>query len=347
MNAASVACGSAVRGPAVQAVSQRATPGVPAPRAPALRPHLSLSKDARAQVRVASQAQAAVSNFFESKEDIKAALLDSLFGTDRGLNAKSEVRAEISELISQLEGKNPTPSPTEELTKLDGTWRLAYTTSPQLLALLALGQLPGVEIGDVTQKIDSSAGRVQNKVDISAPFSRTALSTSAAFEIRSPKRLNVKFDKGTIQTPELLANIEIPASLDILGNRVDLSQFSSVTQPVEGLLRNALSTANGLVRNLPGQTDIPIDSARATTWLVTTYLDDDTRVSRGDGGAVFILTKEEEYEEFTPEVAGFSDTDEPTPSPEVAANPATATAPTGTTVVAEVDVDSDEEPEAK
>jgi hypothetical protein len=40
----------------------------------------------------------------------QAQLLDSLFGTERGLAASSEVRAEINELITQLEGCNPTPS---------------------------------------------------------------------------------------------------------------------------------------------------------------------------------------------------------------------------------------------
>lgn len=48
-----------------------------------------------------------------SAADLKAALLDSLYGTERGLAARSEVRAEINELITQLEAKNPTPSPTE------------------------------------------------------------------------------------------------------------------------------------------------------------------------------------------------------------------------------------------
>ena len=40
----------------------------------------------------------------------QAQLLDSLFGTERGLSASSEVRAEINELITQLEAKNPNPS---------------------------------------------------------------------------------------------------------------------------------------------------------------------------------------------------------------------------------------------
>lgn len=38
---------------------------------------------------------------------VQAQLLDSLFGTERGLSASSEVRAEINELITQLEAKSP------------------------------------------------------------------------------------------------------------------------------------------------------------------------------------------------------------------------------------------------
>ena len=44
---------------------------------------------------------------------LQAVLLDSFYGTDRGLTVTSEARAEISELITQLEAKNPTPAPTE------------------------------------------------------------------------------------------------------------------------------------------------------------------------------------------------------------------------------------------
>ena len=43
----------------------------------------------------------------------QAILLDSFYGTERGLAVSSEARAEISELITQLEAKNPNPAPTE------------------------------------------------------------------------------------------------------------------------------------------------------------------------------------------------------------------------------------------
>jgi hypothetical protein len=31
---------------------------------------------------------------------------------------------------------------------------------------------------------------------------------------------------------------------------------------------------------------------QSQTWLLTTYLDEDTRITRGDGGSVFILVKD-------------------------------------------------------
>jgi hypothetical protein len=45
--------------------------------------------------------------------ELKAALLDSFWGTERGLTASSETRAEINELITQLEAVNPCENPTE------------------------------------------------------------------------------------------------------------------------------------------------------------------------------------------------------------------------------------------
>jgi PAP_fibrillin len=57
--------------------------------------------------------------------ELKNKLKELLYGTDRGLNASSETRAEIVELITQLEAKNPTPAPTEALPLLNGKWILA------------------------------------------------------------------------------------------------------------------------------------------------------------------------------------------------------------------------------
>lgn len=134
--------------------------------------------------------------------ELKAALLDSFWGTDRGLTASSDARAEINELITQveagrmrppwveccsrhslrrsglcsnanqlrfplpfskhvcmpavecspplqLEARNPTPEPNDARELLSGAWRLAYTSNSELIALLALGRLPLVTVGEV------------------------------------------------------------------------------------------------------------------------------------------------------------------------------------------------------
>jgi hypothetical protein len=60
-----------------------------------------------------------------SVEDLKQTLIDSLYGTERGLRASSETRGEIVEIIAQLEANNPTAAPTEAVNLLDGKWILA------------------------------------------------------------------------------------------------------------------------------------------------------------------------------------------------------------------------------
>lgn len=48
--------------------------------------------------------------------------------------------------------------------KLGGSWKLVYTSNSELIALLALGRLPLVTVGDITQTIDTSTMSVENQV---------------------------------------------------------------------------------------------------------------------------------------------------------------------------------------
>lgn len=226
-----------------------------------------------------------------SAADLKAALLDSLFGVDRGLQARGEVRAEINELITQLEAKNPTPSPTEALELLSGTWRLVYTSNSEVVAMLGLGRLPLVSVGDITQEIDGPAMTVANKITITVPFSRTSFSTKASFEVRSPKRLQVKFEKGIISTPELLEDIDLPSDVTIMGQKIDLTQANEALKPFNATVRDAVAQLGTFISQQP-DIQIPIQNERAQFWLLTTYLDEDTRISRGDGGSVYVLVKD-------------------------------------------------------
>ncbi|KAK4360899.1 hypothetical protein RND71_019851 [Anisodus tanguticus] len=220
-------------------------------------------------------------------ELLKKQLTDSLYGTNRGLSAGSETRAEIVELITQLESKNPTPAPTEALTLLNGKWILAYTSFSGLFPLLSRGTLPLVRVEEISQTIDSETFSVQNSVVFAGPLATTEISSNAKFEVRSPKRVQIKFDEGIIGTPQLTDSIELPENVEFLGQKIDLSPF-------KGLITSVQDTASSVAKSISNQPPIkfPISNNNAQSWLLTTYLDDELRISRGDVGSVFVLIKE-------------------------------------------------------
>ncbi len=218
---------------------------------------------------------------------LKKALIDSFYGTDRGLRASSETRAEIVELITQLEAKNPTPAPTEALPLLNGKWILAYTSFPGLFPLLSRGDLLLVKVEEISQTIDTENFTVQNSVQFAGPLASNSITTNAKFEVRSPKRVQIKFDEGVIGTPQLTDSIVLPENVEVLGQNIDLS-------PLKGLLTTVQDTASSVAKTLSSQPPLKISltNSNAESWLLTTYLDEELRISRGDGGSVFVLVKE-------------------------------------------------------
>lgn len=222
----------------------------------------------------------------EEMEGLKRQLVDSFYGTDRGLRASSETRAEIVELITQLEAKNPTPAPTDALSLLNGKWILAYTSFPGLFPLLARGTLPLVKVEEISQTIDSENFTVQNSVQFSGPLATTSLSTNAKFEVRSPKRVQIKFVEGIIGTPQVTDSLVLPENVEFLGQKIDLSPFQS-------LLNSVQDTASSVARTISSQPPLKFNlSQNAESWLLTTYLDEELRISRGDRGSVFVFIKE-------------------------------------------------------
>uniref|UniRef100_A0A0E0AZU4 Plastid lipid-associated protein/fibrillin conserved domain-containing protein n=1 Tax=Oryza glumipatula TaxID=40148 RepID=A0A0E0AZU4_9ORYZ len=220
--------------------------------------------------------------------ELKAKLKEALYGTERGLRASSETRAEVVELITQLEARNPTPAPTEALTLLNGKWILAYTSFSQLFPLLGSGSLPQlVKVEEISQTIDSENFTVQNCIKFSGPLATTSVSTNAKFEVRSPKRVQIKFDEGIIGTPQLTDSIVLPEKFELFGQNIDLT-------PLKGIFSSIENAASSVARTISGQPPlkIPIRTDNAESWLLTTYLDDELRISRGDGSSIFVLFKE-------------------------------------------------------
>ncbi|CAK7351551.1 unnamed protein product [Dovyalis caffra] len=220
-------------------------------------------------------------------DSLKRRLVETFYGTDRGLNATSETRAEVVELITQLEARNPNPAPTEALTLLNGKWILAYTSFVGLFPLLSRGTLPLVKVEEISQTIDSESFTVQNSVLFSGPLATTSISTNAKFEVRSPKRVQIKFEEGIIGTPKLTDSIELPENVEFLGQKIDLTPF-------RGIISSVQDTASSVAKTISSQPPLKfsIPDRNAESWLLTTYLDDDLRISRGDAGSIFVLIKE-------------------------------------------------------
>ncbi|GLT72744.1 hypothetical protein SLA2020_446500 [Shorea laevis] len=218
--------------------------------------------------------------------ELKRCLVDSVYGTELGFRAGPEVRAEVSELVSQLEAANPTPAPTEAPRALDGNWILLYTAFSELLPLLAVGTSPLLKVKEIRQAIDTSSLTIVNSTTLSSPFATLSFSASATFEVRSPTRIQVAFKEGTFPPPEIKSSIDLPENLDIFGQQINLSPVRQTLGP----LQDVVGSISRVVSGQP-PLKVPIPGDRSSSWLLITYLDDDIRISRGDGG-LFVLARE-------------------------------------------------------
>ncbi|KAK6947381.1 Plastid lipid-associated protein/fibrillin conserved domain, partial [Dillenia turbinata] len=218
--------------------------------------------------------------------ELKRCLVDTIYGTELGFRASAEVRAEVLELVNQLEAVNPTPAPVEDSELLDGNWVLLYTAFSELLPLLAAGTIPLVKVDKICQAIETSSRTIINSTTLSSPFATFSFSASASFEVRTPTRIQVEFKEGVLQPPEIKSNLDLPDSIDIFGQKISLS-------PVQQPLNSLQEAVANILRAISGQPPlrVPIPGGGNRSWLLVTYLDKEFRISRGDGG-LFILARE-------------------------------------------------------
>lgn len=99
--------------------------------------------------------------------------------------------------------------------------------------------------------------------------------------------MQIKFDEGIIGTPQLTDSIVLPENVEVLGQKIDLTPF-------KGLITSVQDTASNVAKTISNQPPFKfsISQTNAESWLLTTYLDEELRISRGDGGSVFVLLKE-------------------------------------------------------
>ncbi|MHC5610145.1 MAG: PAP/fibrillin family protein [Nostoc sp.] len=190
----------------------------------------------------------------------KAALIDAIALTNRGLVATELQKQAILAAIANLEDFNPTPRPVEATNLLDGDWRLLYTTSK---ALLNLDRLPLCKLGQIYQSIRVDTTSVYNIAEIyGLPYLEGLVTVAAKFEPVSGRRVQVKFQRSIIGLQRL----------------IEYNSPVTFIQQIEA------------GRKFPG-IDVVINSDKQQGWLDITYIDNDLRISRGNEGSVFVLRK--------------------------------------------------------
>ncbi|MEH2165873.1 MAG: PAP/fibrillin family protein [Nostoc sp.] len=190
----------------------------------------------------------------------KAALMDAIALTNRGLLATEEQKQAILIAIANLEDFNPTPRPVEASNLLDGNWRLLYTTSK---ALLNLDRLPLCKLGQIYQCIRVETTSVYNIAEIyGLPYLEGLVSVAAKFEPVSGRRVQVKFERYIIGLQRL---IEYNSPVTFIQQIEAGKKFLGI--------------------------DVAINSDKQQGWLDITYIDNDLRIGRGNEGSVFVLTK--------------------------------------------------------
>ncbi|WP_017297518.1 PAP/fibrillin family protein [Nodosilinea nodulosa] len=193
----------------------------------------------------------------------KAELLNAVAGANRGINSDASDRSAIQAAAATLEERNPTPDPLQASDRLDGDWRLLYTTSRELLNI---DRLPLASLGPIYQCIRLAENRIYNIAEVNGPPLLSGLvAVAATLEAVSTRRVNVRFARGVIGLRQALG-------YESVGQFVQVMQ----TTPRFSLLRGI---------------DFAINPDRQSGWLEVTYLDDDLRIGRGNQGSLFVLQK--------------------------------------------------------
>lgn len=190
----------------------------------------------------------------------KSALLEAIAGKNRGLLATDSERQAILAAVAQLEERNPTPRPLEAIDKLNGNWRLLFTTSQ---GLLKIDQFPFVELGQIYQYIQASSSSIYNVAETSGLlYLEGIVSVVAKFVPLSDRRVKVNFERSIIGLQRLVDY----RSVDHFIKQIEAGEkFKAI--------------------------DFNITNREQKGWLDVTYLDDDLRIGRGNEGSVFVLTK--------------------------------------------------------
>ncbi|KAL5795880.1 hypothetical protein ACOSQ2_000700 [Xanthoceras sorbifolium] len=218
-------------------------------------------------------------------ESKKHNLLSIIQDTQRGLVTTADQRSIIEEALVNLEGYSM--GEPIDLAKLDGTWRLQYTSAPDVLVLFeAAARLPFFQVGQIFQKFEcrdqSDGGVIRNVVRWSIPTlledqEGATLVVSAKFNVVSIRNIYLQFEEITVQ------NINISEDLQAL--------IAPALLPRTFLSLQILQ----FIRTFKAQVPVtnPDPGRRSVGGLYyLSYLDRNMLLGRAvGGGGIFVFTK--------------------------------------------------------
>ncbi|KAI3441701.1 PAP_fibrillin domain-containing protein, partial [Psidium guajava] len=223
-----------------------------------------------------------------SLENEKHNLLRAIQDTQRGLVTNAHQRSNIEEAMVNLECYCSGAS--IDLMKLDGTWRLQYTSARDVLILLeSAATFPFFQVGQIFQKFDcldqSNGGVVYNVVKWSIPTlleeeNGVTLLVSAKFSVLSARNIYLQFEEVTLE------HINISGELQAL--------IAPALLPRSFLSLQILQFIRAFKARIPlGNQDRP--SVGGLYYL--SYLDNDMLLGRAiGGGGAFVFTRAQPLE---------------------------------------------------
>ncbi|KAF3790426.1 putative plastid-lipid-associated protein 10 [Nymphaea thermarum] len=245
-------------------------------------------------MKKSSQCLAAISTTISSEEleRTKLDLLRAVQDTQRGFIATPDERASIEEILVKLECCDSGAA--IDLQKLDGTWRLQYTSASDVLVLLDSSEshLPlsntavymDCQVGQIFQKFECrdqvDGGSVQNVVRWGIPSileenEGATLLVTAKFKVVSKRNIYLQFEEvglGHVKINENLQALIAPAILPRTFLSLQILQFIRTFKTQISLRSPARRSVGGL--------------------YFLSYLDRNMLLGRAlGGGGVFVFTR--------------------------------------------------------
>ncbi|KAL9430463.1 hypothetical protein AB3S75_025786 [Citrus x aurantiifolia] len=255
--------------------------------------NINATRKLYSQMKVSGSATVAVDRTQVSEfelENKKHDLLSTIQGTQRGHNTNADQRSIIEEALVGLEGYNM--GEPIDLVKLDGTWRLQYTSAPDVLVLFeAAARLPFFKVGQIFQKFECrdklDGGVIHNVVRWSVPpllekEEGATLVVSAKFDVVSVRNIYLQFEEITVQ------NIYISEELQAL--------IAPAILPRSFLSLQILQFIRAFKAQIPVTNTTPGRRSVGGLYYLS-YLDNNMLLGRAvGGGGVFVFTKAQPLE---------------------------------------------------